>query len=252
MPFRETSPTVAWRPGAVTERRLFVGGITKRFGRKRVLRGANLQVHPGRTVGVIGANGSGKTTLLRIMLGLVWPDSGRVTLNGSSPAEAFGRFPVAYFAGGAALPSHVRVSRWARLFVPRAGTVRGRSRDPLLADRRRIGTLSRGQRQLTGLQARLGRRAFELIVLDEPWEGLDPQGSEWLARCLDDCRSRGAIVVLSSHRLADLAGVCDFYAVLHRGRITTMDGDRFRGSGSPGADHLRAAYLAVTCAGGKG
>ncbi len=252
MSFREANSTIAWRSGAVTERRLLVGGITKRFGRKRVLTGVSLQVHPGHAVGIIGANGSGKTTLLRIMLGLVWPDSGRVTLNGSSPAEAFRRFPVAYFAGGSALPAHVRVSRWARLFVPRAGTVRGRSRDPLLADRRRIGTLSRGQRQLTGLQARLRRGAFELVVLDEPWEGLDPQGSEWLARCLVDFRRRGAMVVLSSHRLADLVGVCDSYAILHRGRITAMDGDHFRGSGSPPADRLRAAYLALTCAGGKG
>ena len=90
--------------------------------------------------------------------------------------------------------------------------------------------MTRGQRQLVGLQAGLERRAFELVVLDEPWEGLDPQGSEWLAGCLDDCRSRGAMVVLSSHRLADLAGVCDSYAFLHRGRVTSIDGDRFRRS----------------------
>ena len=238
----ETKGTLAGRRRAIPERRLCVERVTKRFGQRRVLRGASFQVSPGRTVGVIGANGSGKTTLLRIMIGLVRPDSGRVTLNGDYLADAFREFPVAYFGSGSALPAHARVSQWARLFT-RTG--------PLLSDRRRIRTLSRGQRQLVGLQAGLERRAFELVVLDEPWEGLDPQGSEWLAGCLDDCRSRGAMVVLSSHRLADLAGVCDSYAFLHRGRVTSIDGDRFRRSGQPVADRLRATYLALTCAGSQ-
>ncbi len=227
----------------MSERRLRVRNVTKRFGPKRVLRGASLEVNAGRTLGLIGANGAGKTTLLRIILGLVRPDTGLVTLNGGCPAEAFRTFPVAYVGSGAALPGHARVSRWARLFT-RTG--------PLLSDRRRIQTLSRGQRQLVGLQAGLGRRAFELVILDEPWEGLDPQGSEWLTRCLDDCRSRGAMAVLSSHRLADLAGVCDSYAILHRGRVTVIDADRFRLAGQPVADRLRAAYLALTCVGSEG
>ncbi len=227
----------------MSERRLCVRNVTKRFGPKRVLRGASLEVHAGRTLGLIGANGAGKTTLLRIILGLVRPDTGLVTLNSGCPAEAFRTFPVAYVGSGAALPGHARVSRWAGLFT-RTG--------PLLSDRRRIQTLSRGQRQLVGLQAGLGRRAFELVILDEPWGGLDPQGSEWLTQCLDDCRSRGAMTVLSSHRLADLADVCDSYAILHRGRVTVIDADRFRVAGQPVADRLRAAYLALTCLGSEG
>ena len=113
----ETKGTVAGRRRAIQERRLCVERVTKRFGRRRVLRGASFQVSPGRTVGVIGANGSGKTTLLRIMLGLVRPDSGRVTPNGDYPADAFREFPVAYFGRGSALPAHARVSQWARLFT---------------------------------------------------------------------------------------------------------------------------------------
>ena len=238
----KTNGPVARRPRTTPERRLRVRHVTKHFGPKRVLRGTSFEVHPGRTLGIIGANGAGKTTLLRIILGLVRPDSGHVTLNGSRPAEAFSRFPVAYVGSGATLPGHARVSGWARLFA-RTG--------PLLSDRRRIRTLSRGQRQLVGLQAGLDRRAFELVILDEPWEGLDPRGSEWLTRCLDDCRSRGAMVVLSSHRLADLADVCDSYAILHRGRVTVIDAGRFRVAGQPVADRLRAAYLALTCVGSE-
>jgi ABC-2 type transport system ATP-binding protein len=239
----ETSRLVDHRPRAMLERRLRVRSVTKRFGSKRVLHGASLEVHPGRTLGIIGANGAGKTTLLRMILGLVRPDAGVITLNGRCPAEALRTFPIAYVGSGAALPGHAKVFRWARLFS-RTG--------PLLSDRRRIRTLSRGQRQLVGLQAGLGRRAFELVILDEPWESLDPQGSEWLTRCLDDCRSRGAMVVLSSHRLADLADVCDSYAILHRGRVTVIDADRFRVPGQAVADRLRAAYLTLTCVGSRG
>ena len=74
--------------------------------------------------------------------------------------------------------------------------------------------LSRGTRQLLGLRTVLGRHPLALIVLDEPWEALDPVGAKWLSEILGRKRDHGAAVVLSSHRLHDLAGVCDAYLFL--------------------------------------
>jgi ABC-type multidrug transport system ATPase subunit len=74
--------------------------------------------------------------------------------------------------------------------------------------------LSRGTRQLLGLRTVLGRHPLTAIVLDEPWEALDPDGARWLSSTLEGKRDRGAAVVLSSHRLPDLAGICDAYLFL--------------------------------------
>ena len=84
----------------------------------------------------------------------------------------------------------------------------------VMTDRRRIRALSRSTRQLLGLRTALGRHPLRLIVLDEPWEGLDPDATRWLSATLEAKRDRGAAIVLSSHRLHDLAGVCDKYLFL--------------------------------------
>jgi ABC-2 type transport system ATP-binding protein len=83
-----------------------------------------------------------------------------------------------------------------------------------MAERRRIRTLARGTRQVLGLRTVLGRQQLRLVVLDEAWEGLDPDASRWLSATIETKRDRGAAVVLSSHRLHDLAGVCDSYLFL--------------------------------------
>jgi ABC-2 type transport system ATP-binding protein len=85
--------------------------------------------------------------------------------------------------------------------------------------------LSRGSRQAIGLKALLARPESRLIVLDEPWEGLDPDFSRWLSETLREKRAAGVAVVLSSHRLHDLAGLCDRYCFLINGCITTMRPD---------------------------
>ena len=111
---------------------------------------------------------------------------------------------VAYFAGEATLPAFVRASAWGRL-----GTG-----EPVTPDQRPLRALSRGGRQLLGLRTVLSRHALQLIVLDEPWEALDTESSRWLSTTLESKRDRGASVVVSSHRLHDLAGFCDEYLFL--------------------------------------
>jgi len=179
-------------------------GVAAGYGRREVFRDATFQVPAGQSLGVIGPSGAGKTTLLRMAVGLLTARAGEIRVRGLAPRDALSRTPVAYFAGDATLPGSVRAAAWASL---------GAS-DLLIPERRRIRTLSRGTRQLLGLRTVLGRHPLDLIVLDEPWEALDGDGARWLSSTIEVKRDRGAAVVLSSHRLHDLAGVCDAYLCL--------------------------------------
>ncbi|HUK36544.1 MAG TPA: hypothetical protein VLV86_21660, partial [Vicinamibacterales bacterium] len=156
-------------------------------------------------------NGAGKTTLLRIAARLVREHSGAVDVPASDGATR-------YFAGERTLPADVRVARWRRLWTldvdPHAG-------------RKRIGTLSRGMRQRLGLETALARpKTASLLLLDEPWEGLDPDASTWLSNQLTEARAAGASAIVSSHRIHDLAAICDRCVFMSLGRIvrqTTFD-----------------------------
>ena len=183
---------------------LSVRDLSVRYGRRLVFHGVSFEVSAGQCLGVTGVNGAGKTTLLRTIVGCLSPRTGEVRINGLLPRDALARAGVAYFAGEVTLPGFVRASAWGSLGNGEAVT----------ADRRRLRALSRGTRQMIGLRTVLGRQPLDLIVLDEPWEGLDPDASRWLSALLEMKRDRGAGVVLASHRLHDLAGLCDAYLLL--------------------------------------
>ena len=120
------------------------------------------------------------------------------------PRDASRRYGVAYFAGDATLPGSVRAAAWGSLG----------NGDAVTRERRRIRTLSRGTPQLLGLRRVFRRHPLSLIVLEQASEGHGTGGSRWLSAILETKRDRGAAVVLSSHRRADLAGLCDAYLFL--------------------------------------
>lgn len=183
--------------------RLELAAVTKAFGRHPVLNQVWLQVRAGEAVGLIGSNGAGKTTLLRIAAGLVAVDTGLVR---RFPRDADHQPGVRYFGGEMTLPPGMRARRWASLFGVQ------------IDERRRISQLSRGNRQLLGLRVALSGHDADLILLDEPWEGLDPAGSAWLSDALERWRTAGAALLISSHRLHDLDSICTRFVVLDDGR----------------------------------
>jgi ABC-2 type transport system ATP-binding protein len=199
--------------------RLELAAVTKTFGRQRVLHQAWLQVRGGEAVGLIGANGAGKTTLLRIAAGLVKPDGGCVRWSDERPA-------LRYFGGEMTLPPEVTVRQWASLFSTR------------LDDRRKIGQLSRGNRQFLGLRVILAGADPDILLLDEPWEGLDPDGSAWLTETLERWRAAGAAILISSHRFHDLDATCTRFVMLEAGRCTPVTGQDAR----PRVDQLVQAF----------
>jgi ABC-type multidrug transport system ATPase subunit len=188
----------------VTPLVLSVRDLSVQYGRRQVFRAVSFDLAAGQSLGVVGANGAGKTTLLRTLVGGLTPCHGEVRISGLLPHDALVKTGVAYFAGEATLPGFVRAAAWGQLG----------NGDPITPDRRPIRTLSRGTRQMLGLRTVLGRSPLGLVVLDEPWEGLDPDAARWLSALLETKRDRGAAVVLSSHRLHDLAGLCDAYLFL--------------------------------------
>jgi ABC-2 type transport system ATP-binding protein len=192
---------------------LSVRQLSAQRSRQLVAQAVSFDLRAGQVLGVVGANGSGKTTLLRTLVGFVSPASGEVRIEGRLPPAALRLTPTAYFAGEATLPGFVRAS-----------------------------ALSRSTRQLLGLRTALGRHPLRLIVLDEPWEGLDPDATRWLSATLETKRDRGAAVVLSSHRLHDLAGVCDKYLFLTGAVPTLVRAHEIARSGVVSAEQLIDAF----------
>ncbi len=175
---------------------LNVSSVSHTYGRHAALVPVTFAIDAGRCVGVVGPNGAGKTTLLRIAAGLIRPRCGEVTRWKAGD-------PPRYFGGEATLPPRALARRWARLTG--GGTV---------TENRRIGRLSRGTRQLLGLRVVLHIDRPVLILLDEPWEGLDPDGSRWLSDEVMRLKNAGCALVISSHRLHDLGRVSDAYLFL--------------------------------------
>jgi ABC-2 type transport system ATP-binding protein len=190
--------------------RLELAAISKAYGGHTVLNQAWLHVRSGEAVGLVGNNGAGKTTLIRIAAGLVRPDLGSVRWGD-------GRVALRYFGGEMTLPPDVSARRWTKLF------------NVMTDERRRIGDLSRGTRQMLGLRVVLSGCSANLLLLDEPWEGLDPAGSQWLAASLRRWRASGAAILLSSHRLHDLDAVCTRLVLLQGGKCQPVARHEERG-----------------------
>ena len=197
--------------------------LSKRFGRIQAVRWLNLSVPQGSVFGILGPNGSGKTTTLGMTLGSVHPDSGTVLWRGSEPPHVARQTIGALLEGPAFYPalsaeqnlrvvSHVKgvASFYIDIALERAG----------LADRRAslVQTFSLGMKQRLALAAALLGRP-NILVLDEPANGLDPQGIVDLRRIVRDAAADGATIILASHVLAEIEKVCTHVAVMAAGRL---------------------------------
>jgi len=210
-------------------------GLVKRFGRVRAVDGIDLDVRTGDIYGFLGANGSGKTTTVRMLLGLVLPTSGEIELLGGRMPRAGRRVlpRVGALIEGPAHYGHLS-GRENLALLDAAGpggswrTRRARIDEVLeqvgLAGigRRPVKAYSLGMRQRLGLAGSLLRRP-ELLVLDEPTNGLDPQGITEVRSLLLDLHRGGTTVFLSSHLLAEVEQLCSRVGVLDRGRLVLQD-----------------------------
>jgi ABC-2 type transport system ATP-binding protein len=199
--------------------------LTKRFGETVAVDNLSLDLDPARVIGLLGPNGAGKTTTLRLLLGLVAPTTGTATINGrpyrdlADPAHRVGaQLEAPNFHPGRRAGDHLHVlAAAAGLPASRVSEVLGEV-DLQHAARRRVGGFSLGMRQRLALAAALLGDP-DVLILDEPANGLDPDGMRWLRRFLRHYAATGRTVLVSSHILAEAAQTVDEVVILSAGRL---------------------------------
>jgi ABC-2 type transport system ATP-binding protein len=203
-------------------------GVSKHFGGAPALDDVSIELYAGRVTGLIGANGAGKTTLIRILTGLLRPDGGAVARTPDTASAP----PLGYLPEERGLYARQRPLRTLRYLAQ----LRGMSDSDAEAaasswlervgldprDRRRLEHLSKGQQQKAQLAA-----AFlgdpDVIVLDEPFSGLDPINVQVVKALVDAARMRGAAVLLSAHQLNLVHAICDDVVMLAGGRVVIAE-----------------------------
>ncbi|TCC07831.1 ABC transporter ATP-binding protein [Kribbella soli] len=228
---------------------LSIHEVTKRRGSREILSGLSFEARPGRVTAFLGPNGAGKTSTLRILLGLDTATSGTALIDGvpfarlADPVRKVG----AVLEGSGAHRS--RTGRAHLRWVAAAGGVpRARVDEVLelvgLADdsRRRVRSYSLGMGRRLGLAAALLGDP-DVLVLDEPVNGLDPEGIRWIRTFLRDRAASGRTVLLSSHFLGEVAATVDDVVVIDRGRIVAQ-GSLSEVVGDHGS--IENAYFALT------
>jgi ABC-2 type transport system ATP-binding protein len=202
-----------------------VEGLTKRFGSTLAVDDLTFSVSPGRITGFLGPNGAGKSTTMRAILGLVRPSAGRTAVLGvqyrdlTEPVRRVGVLLETFDAHpGRSGQNHLRVLALA------GGIPRSRVDEVLAlvdlreAGKRRVKGYSLGMRQRLGLAAALLGDP-EVLVLDEPANGLDPQGIRWLRDFLRSLAVEGRTILISSHVLSEVAQTVDEVVIIHRGKL---------------------------------
>lgn len=210
--------------------KLEVKGIRKSFGGKEVLHGIDLHVENGRALGLLGRNGAGKTTTIRILMDVFHADSGEILLDGRKfvPAkhrigylpEERGLYPkrkvidqmvyLACLRGMGAREARESARKWlARLEVAEY-------------ENRKLETLSKGNQQKVQLAATLVSNP-EIVILDEPFSGLDPVNSQILKEVVNELIAEDRLVIFSSHQMSYVEEFCDEIAIINQGEVV-LDG----------------------------
>lgn len=206
---------------------LETNGLTKTFGRRTVVDNVSFAVRPGEIFGFLGPNGSGKTTTIRMVLGIIRPDSGAVSVLGSRPGLSVLK-RVGYVPEEAGLPPKARVLDTIRYL----GRLKGMSYRE--ADSRaeellvrvglhqhrlaRVETLSQGIRQMIQFIIAVAHRP-ELLILDEAFSGLDPLNVQLMKQILTEHQRMGATIMFSTHIMADVEEMCERIALISDGTM---------------------------------
>jgi ABC-2 type transport system ATP-binding protein len=202
-----------------------VRGLRKRFGQTVALDGVTFTVEPGQVTGFVGPNGAGKSTTMRVILGLDAPDEGQALVGGQRYQSL--RHPLSH-AGSLLDAAALQPSRSARshlLWLAHSQGLTARRVDAVIeqaglqkAARRKAGGFSLGMRQRLGIAAAmLGDPP--VLMFDEPFNGMDPEGIVWMRGFLRSLADEGRAVLVSSHLMAELEGSADHLVVVGRGKI---------------------------------
>jgi len=224
--------------------------VSKQHARRSVLSALDLDVPPGALFGLVGVNGAGKTTVLKCLLDFCALDGGTIEIFGASHLQPASRQPLAFLPERFMPPAHLTGDEFLRYVVKLQGLPYDRSAAEHMlqamdleesALNRTVRHYSKGMTQKLGLAATFLIRK-DLYVLDEPTSGLDPRARARLKAHLQQLRSEGATVFLTSHALADIDELCDHMAILHDGRLA-FTGSPAACKAQYNAESLEAAFL---------
>lgn len=199
-----------------------IQNVSKQFYTLKALDKISLTIPRGEVIGLLGPNGAGKTTLIKLIAGILFPTSGRI-----KPVRDV--WPtIGYKPERLLYPNHLKVHQYLELVAQLSNIPRTRVASEVKKSLKRVGlqeaapkkikACSKGMRQRLGLaQILIGDPP--LLLVDEPSNGLDPEGQEDIVHCLQDLHAAGKTIVMSSHQLAEVTEVCTQLIILNRGKI---------------------------------
>ncbi|MGC1177123.1 MAG: ABC transporter ATP-binding protein [Candidatus Saccharimonadales bacterium] len=202
--------------------------LTKKYGSFAALSDLNLEVQEGEVLGYLGPNGAGKTTTIRAILGLIKPSSGSAEIFGidtqTDTVKAHKR--IAYIPGEAAFWPNLTGAETLHLLGKLHGKIDPKYRDELIKRFRfepskKVRTYSKGNRQKINLIAAFMTRA-DLLIMDEPTSGLDPIMEQAFRQTVEEAKTRGQTIFLSSHVLGEVEALCDRVAILRAGKLVEL------------------------------
>lgn len=206
---------------------LCIEGLYKSFGTREVLQGVSMNVEPGQVMGFVGANGAGKTTTMRIVMGIIDANRGRVTFGGET-IDASVRASIGYMPEERGLYPKMKVGEQLEYFARLHGQNRSIARESTQRWVQRLGVserlkdnvekLSLGNQQRVQLAAALVHNPV-MLILDEPFSGLDPLAVDVMSGVLREYAAQGVPVIFSSHQLSLVESLCTHVSILSGGSI---------------------------------
>jgi ABC-2 type transport system ATP-binding protein len=232
-PKAPAQPGAAAATDAVVETRNLSKVYRDFWGRQKVraLKALDLTIHRGEVFGLLGPNGSGKTTTIKLLLGLLFPTTGRALVFGRDATDVTKNERIGFLPEESYLYRFLNAEEtldfYGRLFDMPPEVRRQRARELIHEvgldndKRRQLREYSKGMTRRIGLAQALINDP-ELVLLDEPTSGLDPLGTRWMKDLILKLKARGKTVLMSSHLLADVQDVCDRIAILHQGELKEL------------------------------
>ena len=216
--------------------------VQKNYGKTEALSGVNLDIQPGRIVGLLGPNGSGKTTIIKLINGLLQPTSGQVLINGEKPSPKTKK-AVSYLPDTTYLGDNMKIKEVFAMFKDFYSDFDEEKANHLLEDlnldeKSRLKNLSKGNKEKVQLILVMSRKA-DLYVLDEPIGGVDPAARDYILKTIIQNRSENSSVLISTHLISDIEDILDDVIFIEDGEILLQeDANELRRKHDNTIDHI--------------
>ena len=216
--------------------------VQKNYGKTEALSGVNLDIQPGRIVGLLGPNGSGKTTIIKLINGLLQPTSGQVLINGEKPSPKTKK-AVSYLPDTTYLCDNMKIKEVFAMFKDFYSDFDEEKANHLLEDlnldeKSRLKNLSKGNKEKVQLILVMSRKA-DLYILDEPIGGVDPAARDYILKTIIQNRSENSSVLISTHLISDIEDILDDVIFIKDGEILLQeDANELRRKHDNTIDHI--------------